>query len=136
MNFEVFAYLATGAANTLLNIGLFLLIKLLFTNSVVALEAATIISFTITVFTGFWLQKNFAFINSGNEIKETRRQFGKYSLVALQGQVSAYLLTKSMIVFLKINASTAYVVTAVIILTLNYFLQKFFTFKKQGTIMY
>ena len=135
MPFEVYAYLAAGAANTGLNIGLFLLLHLPFAHTAYALEAATISSFTLTVFTGFWLQKHIAFTASGNEKKEVQRQFGKYVLVALQGQISAYLLTKGMIVLMHVQASFAYVLTAIIMITLNYFLQKYFTFKKRSTVV-
>ncbi|HEX4957754.1 MAG TPA: GtrA family protein [Lacibacter sp.] len=133
--FEVYAYLTVGAVNTILNIGLFMLLYLMFSNTVLAVETATFISFFVTVLTGFWLQKNFAFTTAGNEKSDTRQQFMKYALVALQGQLSAYLLTKGMILLLHINASAAYVITSIIMLTLNYFLQKYFTFKKRRTIV-
>jgi len=129
--YQVYVYLAVGAANTLLNIGLFIVLYLALTNTLLAVEIATVISFTVTVITGFWLSKNFAFTEASNEKKETQKQFGKYALVALQGQLSAYLLTKVMIVLLSMNASVAYVITAIIMLTLNYFLQKYFTFRKK-----
>lgn len=133
--FQVYAYLAVGAANTLLNIGLFLFCyQALFATSF-AVETATVISFVITVITGFWLHKNFAFTDAGNDKKDIQKQFGKYALVAMQGQLSAYLLTKGMIVLLKLNASAAYVITAIIMLTLNYFLQKYFTFKKRSQLV-
>lgn len=131
MPFQVYAYLAVGAANTVFNIGLFILCYRAFAAAALAFEAATVISFVITVITGFWLHKNFAFSDSGNKRKDLLQQFGKYGLVALQGQLSAYLLTKGMIVLLKMNASLAYIFTAVIMLTLNYFLQKYFTFRKK-----
>jgi len=57
------------------------------------------------------------------------KEFGKYMIVGLQGQVSAYLLTKGMIVLFSLNASYAYVITTIIMLTVNYFLQKYFTFR-------
>lgn len=131
MPYQVYAYLAVGTANTLLNIGLFAALYLAFATSLLAVEAATVISFVVTVMTGFWLNKNFAFTNGGDGKKEKVKQFGKYGLVALQGQCSAYLLTKGMIVLFNINASVAYFITAVIMLTLNYFLQKYFTFRRK-----
>jgi putative flippase GtrA len=134
MPFQVYAYLAVGAANTLLNIGLFILCYQALFATAIAVEMATVISFAITVITGFWLHKNFAFTDAGNDKKDVQQQFGKYALVALQGQLTAYLLTKGMIVLLKINASVAYVITAVIMLTLNYFLQKYFTFRSRKAL--
>lgn len=133
--FQIYAYLVVGAANTLLNIGLFMLYYQAFSTTTLGLEAATGIAFIITVLTGFWLQKNFAFTDAGNEKKDVLKQFSKYAIVALQGQLSAYLLTKGMILFLMMNASSAYILTAIIMLTLNYFLQKYFTFKKRRSIV-
>lgn len=135
MPFTVYTYLAVGAANTLLNIGLFILCYQVFFATSLAVETATVISFVITVISGFWLHKNFAFTDAGNDKKDIQQQFGKYALVALQGQLSAYLLTKGMTVLLKMNASVAYVITAIIMLTLNYFLQKYFTFRKRRTVV-
>ena len=130
MPFSVYAYLVVGAANTVLNIGLFVLFMYVFSGTLLALEVSTVISFVFTVVTGFWLNRNFAFSGSGERCSETQQQFGRYALVALQGQFSAYVLTKVMTVLLSVNASVAYFVTTVIMLTLNYFLQKYFTFRK------
>lgn len=135
MPYEVYAYLAAGAVNTLLNIGLFVLLYHVWSNLPLALEAATAVSFIITVFTGFWMQKNFAFTNAANTKQDNQKQLGKYALVALQGQVSAYLLTKFMMLVLHFTGSTAYILTAIIMLTLNYFLQKYFTFRSRTVRM-
>jgi len=133
MPYPVYAYLVTGAINTLLNIGLFVACFQALSTNVFATEAATVVSFTITVVTGFWLQRNFAFNTGETSRRQSRQQFGKYALVALQGQLSAYLLTKGMIVFLHLGGSLAYILTACIMLTLNYFLQKYFTFRVKNT---
>ena len=134
MSFSVFTYLTVGAFNTFLNIVLFIVFynSLNKQNSLVptfALEIATLISFIITVFTGFWLNKNFAFSYSNNNKKQTQKQFGKYCLVAFQGQLSDYFITKILVVYLLINGSIAYLISTVILLLINYFLQKYFTFK-------
>lgn len=127
--FQVYAYLAVGAANTVLNIALFAVLYLAFTYTTLAVEAATVLSFSITVITGFWLSKNFAFTDARKEKKETHRQFRKYFLVSLQGQFSDYLITKGLIVFLLMNPVIAYFISTFIMLILNYFLQKYYTFK-------
>lgn len=129
--FEIYAYLAVGALNTALNIGLFTLLFLHLKNSLLAVEIATGIAFIITVCSGFWLNKHLAFTTSSKEKKDTKKQFGKYALVALQGQLNAYLLTKGMIVWLSLSPSYSYFLTAVIMLTINYFLQKYFTFRSR-----
>lgn len=129
MPYQIFAYLAVGAANTFLNIGLFIVLYSALSGAVLSLEISTVISFIITVLTGFWLNKNFAFSGSDTDRIDLKKQFAKYMIVALQGQVSAYLLTKGMIVLFSLNASYAYVITTIIMLTVNYFLQKYFTFR-------
>jgi putative flippase GtrA len=132
----VYAYLAVGAANTVFNIALFALLYMALSETVFAVEAATIISFAITVATGFWLSKNFAFTEEGNDKKETSKQFGKYFLVSIQGQFSDYLITKGLIVFLFINPVIAYFISTFIMLTLTYFLQKYYTFRKKKESIY
>ncbi len=143
-SFQVYAYLSVGTANTFFNISLFILFYFLFNNvfqfslfefaiKTFSVELATIFSFLISVPTGFWLNKNFAFTEASNEKKEKLKQFSKYSLVALQGQFTDYLLTKGMIIFLNINANVAYLISTVIMLLLTYFLQKYFTFKTKKT---
>lgn len=127
--YQVYAYLTVGAINTGLNIGLFYLFFLTFKKSFLAVEIATVISFIISVLTGFWLSKNFAFTEASTEKKETQKQFGKYVLVSAQGQFSDYLITKGLIVFISIQPMVAYVFSTVIMLILNYLLQKYFTFK-------
>jgi putative flippase GtrA len=131
MPYQVYAYLAVGAANTVLNIGLFIICYQIFAASNLAVEIATVISFVVTVLTGFWLHKNFAFTDAGEGKKETQKQFGKYSLVALQGQFSDYLITKGLIIFLAMHPNIAYLFSTFIMLILNYFLQKYFTFNSK-----
>jgi len=143
--FQVYAYLAVGAANTILNIALFAVCYWLISAATgislaglqlhtLAVEIATVISFVITVITGFWLSKNFAFTDASDEKKEKAKQFGKYFLVSLQGQFSDYLITKGLIVLLLINPVIAYFISTFIMLLINYFLQKYYTFKTNNTI--
>lgn len=126
--YEVYAYLAVGAANTVLNIGLFIILYNVLSHMAFAVEMATVISFVITVLTGFWLNKNFAFTNAANKKSEVKKQFGKYFLVSLQGQFSDYLITKALILVLFIHPNLAYLISTVIMLIVNYFLQKYYTF--------
>lgn len=145
MPFKVYAYLAVGAANTVFNIVLFAACYWLIAAAKgvpiagvqlhsLAVEIATVISFAITVITGFLLSKNFAFTDAGNEKKEKAKQFGKYFLVSVQGQFSDYLITKGLIVVLLINPVVAYFISTFIMLLINYFLQKYYTFKTKNTI--
>ncbi|MES2849024.1 MAG: GtrA family protein [Bacteroidota bacterium] len=145
MPFQVYAYLAVGAVNTVLNIALFAIWYWVIAamNGIsmarmhidsLAVEIATVISFTVTVFTGFWLSKNFAFADASNEKKEKTKQFGKYFLVSLQGQFSDYLITKGLIVLLLVKPVGAYFISTFIMLLVNYFLQRYYTFKTKNSI--
>jgi putative flippase GtrA len=127
--FQVYLYLVTGAINTAINMGLFAMFINILSDNNFAIELATFLSFSITIFTGFWFSRNFAFsqVKTSQTIKSS--QFKKYVLVALQGQVNGYLITKSLIFFLSINPIVAYIATAIFMLTLNYFLQKYYSFK-------
>jgi len=129
--YQIYTYLAVGALNTLLNITLFISCHHLLLSTSIAVEASTIVALAVTIFTGYWLQKNFVFTDTAHIKKAGRKQLAKYTIVALQGQLSAYLFTKSMILLLHFNASTAYIITTFIMLTLTYFLQKYFTFRRE-----
>ncbi len=140
--YQLYAYLAVGAANTLLNIGLFTLGYSMLSSSGgwlpgitglkgFAVEIATVLSFLVSVITGFWLSKNFAFTDAPNEKEEQKKQFGRYFLVSLQGQFSDYLITKGLIIFLRIEPAIAYCISTVIMLVINFMLQKYYTFKAQ-----
>lgn len=128
--YQVYAYLFVGALNTVLNVLLFMLCYQLFVNHSMAVEISTMIALLVTILTGFWLQKNFVFGTQQEEKKHGSKQLIRYSLVALNGQITAYILTKTMILVLYLNASLAYILTTIFMLALNYFLQKYFTFKK------
>lgn len=135
MSFRVFSYLSVGAFNTLLNILLFLVFFQLLSAidyrpiQHIALELATVISFGLTVISGFWFSKNFAFTDASNEKNEQIKQFSKYAIVSLQGQFSDYLITKGLVLFLLLYPPIAYLISTIIMLLLNYFLQKYFTFR-------
>ncbi len=137
MDFELYAYLTVGAANTALNIILFaLLYQFLlplsgFTLIQFHVESYTVsllIAFLITVPTGYWLSKNFAF-DRKNESKQSIQQLGKYFLVVLQGLVSDYIILASLVEFAGIHPTIAKIISTIIVVTLNYFLQKYFTFR-------
>ncbi len=134
--FEVYAYLAVGGANTLLNIFLFglfyevLLPKGAFDLSLFSIESYTIsllIAFLITIPTGYWLSKNFAF-TSGKK-PTSFHQFLKYFMVVLQGLISDYILFKIGIVWIGLEPTISKIVSTVLVISLNYILQKYYTFK-------
>lgn len=140
MPFQVFAYLAVGAGNTLLNILLFVVVyqfilpqgdAFFFGLPLASYTIALLVAFLVTVPTGFWLSKNFAFTEAVNNKKANLNQLGRYFLVVIQGLVSDFLLMKLLIVTGDINPNLAKVMSTVIVLTVNFLLQKYFTFKTQ-----
>ncbi|WP_200977579.1 GtrA family protein [Echinicola sp. 20G] len=137
--YQVYAYLAVGGINTALNILLFIL----FFQWILPIEGmaiggygiasytiALLMAFLITIPTGFWLSKYFAF-NSNKHCQKAKAagQLGKYFLVVLQGLVSDYALLKLLIEVCHIYPTIAKVLSTMIVLLINYLLQKHFTFK-------
>lgn len=136
MSFSVYAYLSLGAVNTVLNIALFALFYqvilaqdeyFLGQMSIKSYTVALIIAFLLTIPTGYWLAKNFAFKSENKQDDKTSML--KYILVVTQGLISDYLLMKLLIEFFSVQPTLAKIVSTVIVLTANYLLQKYFTFK-------
>ncbi len=137
---QVFAYLAVGAANTILNVCLFAMFyQLIFPQrnfsvaggSVASYTLSLLIAFFITVPTGFWLSKNFAFTDAKAD-KQSFKQLMRYFLVVLQGLGSDYLVMKGLIVYAGLNPSIAKIISTMLVLTLNYLLQRSFTFNTKS----
>jgi putative flippase GtrA len=137
--YQVYSYLATGALNTLLNISLFAVLyqvvlpaNISFSGFVIAsYTISLLIAFIVTVPTGFWLAKHFAFQQSSNE--KSTKQLTKYFLVVSQGLISDYLLLKILVELLNFHPTVAKVISTVVVLTANYLLQKHFTFRLKKT---
>ncbi|WP_339876627.1 GtrA family protein [uncultured Algoriphagus sp.] len=137
--YEVYAYLAVGAINTALNIILFaLLYEFILPRegfniqgfNIASYTIALLIAFFVTIPTGFWLSKNFAFKDATSGTKRTTNQLFKYILVVGQGLGSDYLILKALILFLSMQPTIAKIFSTVIVLTVNFLLQKYFTFRK------
>lgn len=137
--YDVYAYLAVGGLNTALNI----LIFAVFYEWILPKQGIWILDFTIqsysialllaffaTIPTGFWLSKNFAFKQAEEPLKKTPKQLFKYLFVVGQGLGSDYLILKSLVLFLEIEPTLAKLISTGIVLTVNFLLQKYFTFKK------
>lgn len=142
--YQVYAYLGVGAINTVLNIAIFVICyQFLIPNSGFSINNFIIASYTIslliafitTVPTGFWLAKHFAFNQNQEKQEKGTKQLFKYFLVVLQGLGSDYLILKALIVFLNFQPPVAKVISTVVVLTFNYVLQKYFTFKVNKTIV-
>lgn len=141
--YQVYAYLAVGAINTILNIVLFaVLFQFVLPQSGVVIAGFLVASYTIsllvafmvTVPTGFWLTKYFAFRREDQNSQKSGRQLYRYFLVVLQGLGTDYLIMKGLIIFVGLYPTIAKIISTVLVLTLNYLLQKHFTFKvkKEG----
>ena len=136
--YQLYAYLAVGAANTALNIILFAIFYqfvlpqtsiVIYRFHMASYTVSLIIAFTATVPTGFWLAKHFAFNQKNNVDGQTAKQLCKYFLVVLQGLGSDYLLLVTLILFVGLHPTIAKVASTAIVLTFNFLLQKYFTFK-------
>lgn len=138
--YELYAYLGVGAFNTVLNIFLFAVLYQVLPQPGVTANGCLIASYTLclgvafvlTVPTGFWLAKHIAFGQGGRADQESGWRLGKYMLVVLQGLGSDYLLMKGLIVFVELHPTVAKIGSTVVVLTLNYLLQKYFTFNGQN----
>ena len=137
MSYEIYAYLAVGAANTILNLVIYAVSyqfilpegKLnLFLFSIESYTLSLLIAFLITVPTGFWLSKNFAF-NASGKTGKSAKQLGKYFLVVLQGLASDYILLISLILLVGFHPTIAKLLATIIVLSVNFLLQKYFTFR-------
>ena len=134
--FDVYAYLAVGALNTAFNIILFAVLYYFLPTQIqlavmeISIKSYTLsllLAFMVTVPSGFWLAKHLAFnqtAHTGNG-----RQLGKYFLVVLQGLLTDFLLMKAMIELLHLHPTLAKIISTFIVLSFNYLLQKYFTFK-------
>lgn len=136
--YEVYAYLAVGGLNTALNI----LIFAVFYEWMVPKQGIWILDFTIqsysialllaffaTIPTGFWLSKNFAFKQAEEPLKKTPKQLFKYLLVVGQGLGSDFLILKCLVLLMDMEPTIGKIISTVIVLTVNFLLQKYFTFK-------
>jgi putative flippase GtrA len=129
-----------GALNTALNIVLFaMMYQFILPQPGITIKGFLVASYTIslliafmlTVPTGFWLAKYFAFDQTNTVSENKNKQLGKYFLVVLQGLGSDYLILKGLIVFFDMHPTVAKIISTMIVLTLNYLLQKYFTFKEK-----
>ncbi len=135
--FDMYAYLAVGAGNTALNIVLFALCYQFILPpekvNICGLQIASytvslIFAFIATVPTGFWLAKHFAF-RSKSIPGQSFKQLGKYFLVVLQGLGSDYLLLIGFILLAGFHPTMAKLLSTLIVLSVNFLLQKYFTFQ-------
>ena len=143
--YPVYSYLVCGAANTVLNIALFaffyqviLPLPGLYAGKwlIPSYTISLVIAFVITVPTGFWLNKQFAFKQENKSPKIARKQLLKYFLVVSQGLLSDYLIMLALIKWAGVYPTIAKIISTIVTLTINFLLQKHFTFKKEKPTTY
>lgn len=136
MPLQTFRYAACGASNTLLGLLLFFIFyHYVFTNDVVNIgfmvfkshKAALVFSSSITFIIGFFLNKFVVFTDSN--IKSHVQLF-RYFLSFFGNLCIAAFLQTVFVEMLKIGADISQVMIVVIIVTISYFTQKYFTFKQ------
>jgi len=132
---QTYRYAVCGGSNTLLSIVVFnLFFKHIFKEQNVELgflvikpyNAALLISFVISFFVGFLLLKFVVFVDSN---LRGRIQLFRYLLAYLVNLVIMYFLMNVFVEHWHIDPKIAQLITTVIVITISYISQKYFTFK-------
>jgi putative flippase GtrA len=140
MPLQTFRYAACGGGNTILGlIVFFILYHYAFINDVVNVgfmvfkshKAALIFSSSVTFITGFLLNKLVVFTESN--IKSHVQLF-RYFLSFFGNLCIAAFLQTVFVEMFKMNADISQVIIVVIIVSISYLTQKYFTFKQDTSI--
>jgi putative flippase GtrA len=135
MPLETFRYAACGGINTLMGLAIFYVsIHWIFPDAVVNLgfytvesySAALILSGITSFCLGFVLNKFIVF--TGSNLKG-RIQLFRYFLSFTFNLFLNYILLKSLVELLHVEAFTAQLLTTIVVITASYFSQKHFSFK-------
>lgn len=136
MPLQTFRYAACGGGNTILGLVVFfILFHYAFTDDVVnvgfmvfkAHKAALIFSSAVTFATGFFLNKFVVFTESNIKIHV---QLFRYFLSFFGNLCIAAFLQTVFIEMLTMNADFSQIIIVVIIVSISYLTQKYFTFKQ------
>lgn len=142
LNFQVYSYLVIGVFNTAWNI---LLFHIFYYHILPAKlnqpwdflpthTLALILAFCLTAPIGFYLMRNFTFTQG---TQSALIQFVKYIYVLLQGLGLESLIVYAMVEFMQIEkfihsgATVAKICASAIVATINFFLQRYFTFSRK-----
>ena len=132
---QTFRYAVCGGGNLVLNWVLYALLynviidKRFIDLGIVVVSphiAAFLISFPITFFTGFWLQKNIAFRHSP---LRSRTQLLRYLLSVAGSIVLNYVGLKLFVEICHIYPTPSQVLISLISIAYSYLMQKYFTFR-------
>ncbi|RQO64392.1 hypothetical protein DBR40_25545 [Pedobacter sp. KBW01] len=129
MTKEVYRFLAVGGVCFFLNFCIFhssyfFLYKDNF-HPVKPHTLALLSSLSITIFVGYFLNRSYVFVTK--EANEQRQFFRYFLTTILNVLISIYLL--DFLIMAKINVTIAFILNVVIVQTINFFVQKNFSFK-------
>ena len=133
---DTFRYAACGGGNLVLNWVLYFLVfhflvrQQLVDLGIIAISAhiaTMLITFPITFFTGFWLQKNVSFSDSP---LPTGTKLLRYALTVAGSLVLNYIGLKFFVEWCHIYPTPSQIITSLISVVYSYFAQRYYTFKK------
>lgn len=125
---EVFLYIVFGVLTTIVNIGSFAILT-----SLLGMEenSANVIAITLAVLFAYFTNKGLVFNSTASTFKEKLFEFFKFILGRLFTMViefGGFFLLFNMLGIHKIISKT---IVTVVVIILNFFISKFFAFKKK-----
>lgn len=125
---EVFLYLVFGVLTTVVNIGAFAILT-----SALNLEenTANVIAITLAVLFAYFTNKGLVFNSTASTFKEKFFEFIKFMLGRLFTMVIEFAGFYLLFNMLNIHKIISKTVVTIVVIILNFFISKFFAFKKQ-----
>ena len=124
--YEILAYLAVGAWNTLFGIGLYSLIYWLLGSKVHYMVLAVVVNIA-AITNAFLCYKIFVFRTKGNWVREYIKSYLVYGGGTLAGMGLLWLF----VTLLKMNPVFGNILAAFVVVIASYFGHKYFSFRKQ-----
>ncbi len=140
LNLQTFRYIVCGGTNTFIDILIyfisynFILHKQVIFLGFIAIKPhimAFIMSFIISFPTGFYLNRNVVF--TGSTLRG-RVQLFRYLLLVVICVILNYVFIKLFVEQFNIFPTVAKILTTVIVVSFSYVTQRYFTFKKSGSV--
>ena len=125
---EVFLYIVFGVLTTIVNIGSFAILTSLFNMEE---NSANVIAITLAVLFAYFTNKGLVFNSTASTFKEKLFEFIKFILGRLFTMViefGGFFLLFNIIGIHKIISKT---IVTIVVIILNFFISKFFAFKKK-----
>lgn len=128
LNKEVIFYIIFGVLTTVVNILVFYLLTLINLNE----NLANVIAIILAILFAYFTNRKFVFNSTASNFKEKSQEFFKFILgrvfTMIVEIVGFYLLFN----IIGIQKLISKIVISIIIIILNFFISKFFTFKKDN----